>query len=213
MLSFVQLPEAMWKGLRSTNSTENLTREFRRKTKTHGSLSTADAGLNLLYGLAAYAQITLPRVTGTSTSPSRWTALGRGSVIEYETHAEHAFSFSTTSGTDPPDDVKKVLDPHFSTKRDGLTTARGIALTNATTIVPARGGEIELESEEGKETTFRIYLPLTRSDERHRSGGDKRTPRRRAVLLSGRSSGDTPCSHLCVASSCALPQSCTPRVP
>ena len=54
----------MWKGLRTTNSLENLNREFRRRTKTQGSFSTEEAGVTLLYGLVAFGQITLRRITG-----------------------------------------------------------------------------------------------------------------------------------------------------
>jgi transposase-like protein len=64
LLTFYEYPKAMWKGLRTTNSLENLNREFRRRTKTQGSFSTEEAGVTLLYGLVAFGQITLRRITG-----------------------------------------------------------------------------------------------------------------------------------------------------
>ena len=64
LLTFYEFPPAMWKGLRSTNSLENLNREFRRRTKTQGSFSTEDAALTLLYALVAFGQIQLRRITG-----------------------------------------------------------------------------------------------------------------------------------------------------
>jgi transposase-like protein len=64
LLTFYEYPKAMWKGLRTTNSLENLNREFRRRTKTQGSFSTEEAGVTLLYGLVAFWQITLRRITG-----------------------------------------------------------------------------------------------------------------------------------------------------
>ncbi len=64
LLTFYEFPRAMWKGLRSTNSLENLNREFRRRTKTQGSFSTEEAALTLLYGLVAFGQIRLRRITG-----------------------------------------------------------------------------------------------------------------------------------------------------
>ena len=57
-------PKPLWKALRTTNSLENLNREFRRRTKTQGSFSTEDAALTLLYGLVAFGQITMRRITG-----------------------------------------------------------------------------------------------------------------------------------------------------
>ncbi len=64
LLTFFEYPKAMWKGLRTTNSLENLNREFRRRTKTQGSFSTEQAALTLLYGLVAFGQIKLRRIDG-----------------------------------------------------------------------------------------------------------------------------------------------------
>ncbi|RME52342.1 sensor histidine kinase [Candidatus Woesearchaeota archaeon] len=90
---------------------------------------------------------------------------GKVTVKTYVQGGRGVFEISD-DGPGMPDDVKKkVFDPYFSTKSDGLTKGRGLGLTNVMGIVQAHGGEIELESEEGKGTTFRIYLPLTRSDE------------------------------------------------
>ncbi|MFQ5891153.1 MAG: IS256 family transposase [Gemmatimonadota bacterium] len=64
LLTFYTFPKAMWKGLRTTNSIENLNREFRRRTKTQGSFSTEEAAVTLLYGLVAFRQIELRRICG-----------------------------------------------------------------------------------------------------------------------------------------------------
>lgn len=64
LLSFYEYPESMWKSLRSTNALENLNREFRRRTKTQGSFPTEAAALTLLWGLIAFGQIKLRRITG-----------------------------------------------------------------------------------------------------------------------------------------------------
>ena len=64
LLTFYSFPKAMWKGLRTTNSIENLNREFRRRTKTQGSFSSEDAALTLLFGLVAFRQIELRKITG-----------------------------------------------------------------------------------------------------------------------------------------------------
>jgi putative transposase len=64
LLTFYEFPKPMWKSLRSTNSLENLNREFRRRTKTQASFGTEEAALTLLYGLIAFGQIELRRIDG-----------------------------------------------------------------------------------------------------------------------------------------------------
>jgi putative transposase len=64
LLTFYAFPRAMWRALRTTNSLENLNREFRRRTKTQASFSTEEAALTLLYGLVAFGQIQLRKIDG-----------------------------------------------------------------------------------------------------------------------------------------------------
>lgn len=70
LLTFYAFPQAMWKSLRTTNTLENLNREFRRRTKTQASFSTEDAALILLYGLVAFGQIHLRKIDGHQQLPS-----------------------------------------------------------------------------------------------------------------------------------------------
>ena len=76
LLTFYAFPKAMWKSLRTTNSLENLNREFRRRTKTQASFGTEGAALTLLFGLVAFGQIQLRRIDGYQQLPSfltrRW---------------------------------------------------------------------------------------------------------------------------------------------
>ena len=60
----------MWKALRTTNTLENLNREFRRRTKTQASFGTEDAALTVLFGLVAFGQIQLRRIDGYQALPS-----------------------------------------------------------------------------------------------------------------------------------------------
>jgi transposase-like protein len=64
LLTFYEFPKPMWKALRSTNSLENLNREFRRRTKTQASFGTEEAAITLLYGLLALGQIELRKIDG-----------------------------------------------------------------------------------------------------------------------------------------------------
>ena len=70
LLTFYDFPKAMWKSLRTTNSLENLNREFRRRTKTQASFGTEAAAITLLYGLVSSGQIVLRRIDGHEQLPT-----------------------------------------------------------------------------------------------------------------------------------------------
>ncbi len=60
----------MWKALRTTNTLENLHREFRRRTKTQASFGAEAAALTWLFGLVGFGQIHLRRIDGYQQLPS-----------------------------------------------------------------------------------------------------------------------------------------------
>ena len=70
LLTFYEFPKETWKSIRTTNTIENLNREFRRRTKTQASFSTEAAALTVLYGLVAFGQIQLRKIDGHTTLPS-----------------------------------------------------------------------------------------------------------------------------------------------
>jgi transposase-like protein len=70
LLTFYAFPKETWKSIRTTNTIENLNREFRRRTKTQASFSTEAGALTVLYGLVAFGQIQLRKIDGHTKLPS-----------------------------------------------------------------------------------------------------------------------------------------------
>jgi signal transduction histidine kinase len=62
-----------------------------------------------------------------------------------------------TGGGIPAENLKRIFDPGFTTKGVGVGTGLGLAICYR--IVAQHQGRIEVESEPGKGTTFRILLP------------------------------------------------------
>jgi two-component system, sporulation sensor kinase E len=65
-------------------------------------------------------------------------------------------SVADTGGGIPQDQINRIFEPFYTTKKKGS----GLGLMIVQRIVRAHGGRIELESQVGRGTTFRIWLPL-----------------------------------------------------
>ncbi len=66
-------------------------------------------------------------------------------------------SISDNGNGIPKDDLGKIFQPFFTTKPTGHGTGLGLSLSYD--IVKAHGGEINVETEEGKGTTFIVSIP------------------------------------------------------
>ncbi len=82
----------------------------------------------------------------------------------------------------PKDTFSKIFTPYFSTKGRGT----GLGLVNVATIIEEHGGTIDVESEEGKGSTFTILLPSSpialKSTKERAPAAVSSTPAKRKVL-------------------------------
>ena len=57
------------------------------------------------------------------------------------------------------ENMDRVFDPYFSTKERGSQKGVGLGLSTALSIINSHGGALTLDSEPGKGTIVKIYLP------------------------------------------------------
>lgn len=83
---------------------------------------------------------------------------GGSLTIKTSMQSEYILLRITDTGHGIPEDVRKrIFEPFFSTKKDKGT---GLGLSISYRIIQDHGGRIDVESEEGKGTTFLIRLPV-----------------------------------------------------
>jgi signal transduction histidine kinase len=84
-------------------------------------------------------------------------AMPDGGTLSVEAHdgKEAAIVVRDTGVGIPADKIKKIFLPFFTTKDKGV--GMGLALTHK--IITSHGGRIDVESREGKGTTFTVTLP------------------------------------------------------
>ena len=121
-----------------------------------GFIVETDPGVPLLLGQRSeLQQVILNLLTNAldATPPGgsiRVATRGRGGEVELEV---------TDTGCGIPEpELKRVFDPFFTTKDPGRGT--GLGLFISAQIVNDHGGQIDVTSEEGHGTSFRVVLPV-----------------------------------------------------
>ncbi|MDX1377510.1 MAG: GAF domain-containing protein [Anaerolineales bacterium] len=91
-------------------------------------------------------------------------AMPEGGQMQITTHVAQklgrpgiSVSFQDTGVGIPPEDQTRIFEPFFTTKADHGGTGLGLSVTYG--IVSEHGGEIEMTSEPGKGSTFKVWLP------------------------------------------------------
>ncbi|OAG26746.1 sensor histidine kinase [Thermodesulfatator autotrophicus] len=99
-------------------------------------------------------------------------AMNKGGKLEIRVKKKDYQAVIEISDTGPgiPEDIrKKIFDPFFTTKEKGT----GLGLSVSYSIIQKHKGQIEVESEEGKGTIFRILLPVYRKQGRGNVDGNR----------------------------------------
>jgi signal transduction histidine kinase len=97
--------------------------------------------------------------SGTLTIRTAIIPISKGSAEKYAEMIE--VSVADTGCGIQAEDVDKIFNPFFTTKEVGKGTGLGLTVVHG--IVQEHGGQIAVESEIGKGTTFRVRLPMSGS--------------------------------------------------
>ena len=97
-------------------------------------------------------------------------AMTRGGTLTLQTGQQPEgvwVSVTDTGGGIPEEQINRIFEPFYTTKKKGT----GLGLMIVQRIVRAHGGRIELESNVGRGTSFRVWLPRHERPTRLLGGG------------------------------------------
>jgi two-component system, sporulation sensor kinase E len=86
-------------------------------------------------------------------------AMTKGGILHVRTELQAErimIAIRDTGGGIPSEVLQRIFEPYFTTKQEGT----GLGLMIVQRVIREHGGLIEVSSEQGRGTTFRIFLPL-----------------------------------------------------
>jgi two-component system, cell cycle sensor histidine kinase and response regulator CckA len=110
----------------------------------------------VLLNLCVNARDALPR-GGILTLRAEQVSPEQAESLSGKTDALVLLSVSDTGVGIPSELLGRIFEPFFTTKESGQGS--GLGLSTSLAIVKAHGGFMQVESEAGRGTTFRVYLP------------------------------------------------------
>jgi|GEM_PF-488579 len=108
---------------------------------------------------------------GTLSITLEETSLDEETVKQYSDINAGVYVKLTVSDTGhgmPPEVMKRIFDPYFTTKKTGEGTGMGLAVIHG--IVKGYDGDISVQSQPGKGTTFQVLLPCIVDTEKEPTG-------------------------------------------
>ncbi|MBI9086230.1 MAG: PAS domain S-box protein [Desulfobacterales bacterium] len=106
---------------------------------------------------AAHAMEETGGILGVSVSDVQWTETEADASVGIEPGHYLEITISDTGKGITEQNLPLIFEPYFTTKPTGEGTGLGLSVVHG--IIKGYGGEILVESETEKGTTFRIYLP------------------------------------------------------
>ncbi len=98
-------------------------------------------------------------------------AMPDGGELRLQTRREgdNVIVVVSDSGVGIPEELQgKIFEPYFTTR----DTGSGLGLTVVYKVVKEHGGDLHMDSQSGRGTTFRISLPVPQSERKLLSGGE-----------------------------------------
>ncbi|HEY8993853.1 MAG TPA: ATP-binding protein, partial [Lacunisphaera sp.] len=89
-------------------------------------------------------------------------SIGPGEVDALPPGGYLRVTIADTGNGIPPEHLSRIFDPYFSTKSKAGNSGLGLATVRS--IIKKHNGHIEVESQVGRGTTFRIWLPVAQQE-------------------------------------------------